>query len=193
MARRPRDRSPKRRFILTALLAVIFSSLLVTLMGCQHGRGVTRTMEVTAYCHCGECNGYQWGSSKYLRLDIWNRYVNHGPRRGERYTGQTAGGGRLRTPRPGLFSTDSLDRPWMIPVRILLPWLAFPRKGTIAADTDHYPFGTVMHVPGWGWGVVDDVGGAIKGPRRLDLLHSTHWGANRWGRRSVRVEVYPPR
>jgi 3D (Asp-Asp-Asp) domain-containing protein len=35
-------------------------------------------------------------------------------------------------------------------------------KGTIAADTRYYPYGTVMKIPGYGKGVVEDTGSAIK-------------------------------
>ena len=38
---------------------------------------------------------------------------------------------------------------------------------TIAADTSPYPFGTKMNIPGYGWGVVEDRGGAIKGGAKL--------------------------
>ena len=37
------------------------------------------------------------------------------------------------------------------------------KTGTIAADTSIYPFGTIMYVPGYGYGRVEDVGSAIKG------------------------------
>lgn len=63
------------------------------------------------------------------------------------------------------------------------------RKGTIAADTRLYPFGTVMHVPGYGWGEVHDRGSAIRG-NRLDLFFSSHKKALEWGRRKVTVKVY---
>jgi hypothetical protein len=96
--------------------------------------------------------------------------------------------------QPGLFSGDSLKRPWMIPVRVVFfPWKALPRDGTIAADTEHYPFGTRMYVPGYGWGVVQDRGGAIKGPNRIDLYYPSHGRANKWGRKNVEVRVELPR
>lgn len=63
------------------------------------------------------------------------------------------------------------------------------RKGTIAADTRRYPFGTIMHVPGYGWGVVHDTGRAIKG-NRIDLFFPSHKKALKWGRKKVRVKVY---
>jgi 3D (Asp-Asp-Asp) domain-containing protein len=63
------------------------------------------------------------------------------------------------------------------------------KKGTIAADTSLYPFGTIMHVPGYGWGEVHDKGSAIKG-NRLDLFFSSHKKALEWGRRRVNAKVY---
>jgi 3D (Asp-Asp-Asp) domain-containing protein len=62
-------------------------------------------------------------------------------------------------------------------------------KGTIAADTRHYPFGTRMYVPGYGNGVVHDRGGAITGPGRIDLFFRTHRQAIRWGRRTLTVYI----
>lgn len=160
---------------------------LAFLTSCKHTE--TREMLCTGYCGCGDCNGYTRGRWLFLKLDFWNRYITYGEHRGEKYTGRTAGGGKLRSPEPGLFSLDTLKHPWMIPVRILLPWKILPRDGTIAADRDYYEFGTRMYVPGWGWGVVDDVGGAIQGPDRLDLFFRWHFQANRWGRRHVQVEI----
>jgi 3D (Asp-Asp-Asp) domain-containing protein len=63
------------------------------------------------------------------------------------------------------------------------------KKGTIAADTRRYAFGTIMNVPGYGWGEVHDKGSAIKG-NRLDLFFSSHKKALEWGRRTVKVKVY---
>lgn len=58
--------------------------------------------------------------------------------------------------------------------------------GTIAADPGVFCFGTKLEVPGYGTGVVDDVGGAIKG-RHIDLWFPTHDEARRWGRRWLKV------
>ncbi len=63
------------------------------------------------------------------------------------------------------------------------------RKGTIAADTKYYPYGTIMIVPGYGKGVVEDIGGAIKGPNRLDLYFSTRKKALKWGKQTVKVKI----
>ena len=66
-------------------------------------------------------------------------------------------------------------------------------KGTIAADTRYYPFGTIMHVPGYGYGVVQDRGGDIKGPHRIDLWYPSEREALKWGRRkNVSVTVRKP-
>ncbi|HID97907.1 MAG TPA: hypothetical protein EYP57_06945, partial [Thermodesulfobacteriaceae bacterium] len=145
-------------------------------------------MEATAYCGCGKCCGWERGSWKYLKLNFWNRYVAAGPGKGRRYTGRTAMGTVPREPYPGLFSRDSLIHPWMIPIRVVLfPLLLLPRDGTIAADTRYYPFGTRMKVPGYGWGVVEDRGSAIKGPGRIDLFFSSHRKALEWGRKRLMV------
>ncbi len=61
-------------------------------------------------------------------------------------------------------------------------------KGTIAADTSRYPFGTYMYVPGYGWGVVHDVGGDIKG-NHIDVFFPKHQQALNWGRKNLQVKV----
>ena len=65
------------------------------------------------------------------------------------------------------------------------------KPGTLAADTRYYPFGTVFYIPGYGYGVVEDRGGDIKGRHRLDLYHNTHQEARRWGRKKVQAVVFP--
>ncbi len=66
------------------------------------------------------------------------------------------------------------------------------RPGTIAADTRHYPFGTVMHIPGYGYGRVEDRGSAIQG-NHIDLFFKKHKQAVRWGRKTVPVKIWVPR
>jgi len=149
-------------------------------------------MEATAYCGCGECCGWERGSRNFLKLDFWNRYVSAGKRKGKPYDGKTASVTKPHEPRPGLISRDSLERPWRIPFRLVVPPYQFSKAGTIAADTRYHPFGTKMYVPGYGWGVVEDRGGAIKGPDRIDLYMKSHKKALGWGRERVPVSVYPP-
>jgi 3D (Asp-Asp-Asp) domain-containing protein len=62
--------------------------------------------------------------------------------------------------------------------------------GVIAADTRFYAYGTIMYVPGYGWGEVHDTGMAIKGQNRIDLFFSSHKKAMEWGRRTLKVKVY---
>ena len=163
--------------------------MLLMICGCAKPQ-VGRRMEVTAYCGCSACCQWERGHWQYLKLDFWNRYVSKGPRQGDAYTGKTASGTIPREPRSGLFSTDSLKHPWMIPVRlVLLPWYLRSRDGTVAADTRHYPFGTRMVIPGYGIGRVEDRGAAIKGQNRLDVYFDSHAEALRWGRRQVYVRL----
>ena len=151
---------------------------------------VSRPMVATGYCGCGQCCEWERGSWKYLKLDFWNKYISDGQNKGRPYSGRTASGTKPREPGPGLFSMDSLIHPWMIPIRIIFfPWLLLPHDGTIAADTKYYPFGTRMHVPRYGWGRVEDRGGAIKGPDRIDLFFKCHGDALEWGRKKVYVRI----
>jgi len=150
----------------------------------------TRPMEVTAYCGCGECCGWERGSWKFLKLDQWNRYVSQGPSQGRRYDGKTASGTKPREADPGLFSMKSLKKPWTIPTRMpRLPLLVLPEEGTLAADTSIYPVGTKMKIPGYGWGTVEDRGSAIKGPDRIDIYMRSHRKALQWGRQTLPVEI----
>jgi hypothetical protein len=173
------------RFTIFCLLLI----LVVLFFGCA-GKQIVRQMETTAYCGCGKCCGWERGSWKCLKLNFWNRYVSTGKRKGHAYTGHTASGTKPHEPHPGLFSVDSVKHPWMIPVRIIFfPWLLMPRAGTIAADTKFYRFGTRMHIPKYGWGVVEDRGQAIKGENRIDLYLRTHRKALEWGRKTVKVRI----
>jgi len=154
---------------------------LVLLLGCCACAGGPKPVRIqtTAYCGCGKCCGWERGSWKFLKLDFWNRYVSHGPNKGRIYSGLTARGTEPHEPNPGLFR-----RPWYI----FFPWLWFPRDGTLAADTRYYPFGTRFYIPGYGYGVVEDRGSAIKGPHRLDLYFDSHERALQWGRKTLEVQ-----
>ena len=63
-------------------------------------------------------------------------------------------------------------------------------QGTIAADRHYYPFGTIMYVPGYGYGRVEDTGSAIQGPARIDLFYGSHRQALEWGRQRVPVKIW---
>lgn len=65
------------------------------------------------------------------------------------------------------------------------------RPGTIAADTNYFPFGTIIQVPGYGYGRVEDRGSDIKG-WHLDLFYRTHGAAKQHGRQKARIKVWFP-
>jgi 3D (Asp-Asp-Asp) domain-containing protein len=62
------------------------------------------------------------------------------------------------------------------------------KKGTIAADTRKYPYGTKMYVPGYGWGEVHDIGTAIKG-EHIDVFFPDVKDARAWGRQQLDVII----
>ncbi|WP_273545609.1 3D domain-containing protein [Paenibacillus caui] len=60
---------------------------------------------------------------------------------------------------------------------------------TIAADLKVFPLGTILYIPGYGYGVVADKGSAIKG-KKLDLYFSTTKQVfKEWGKKKVEVRV----
>ncbi|WP_433946930.1 3D domain-containing protein [Paenibacillus sp. SN-8-1] len=60
---------------------------------------------------------------------------------------------------------------------------------TIAADLKVFPIGTILYIPGYGYGVVADKGSAIKG-KKIDLYFSTTKQVYKeWGKKKVEVQV----
>ncbi|MFD2370338.1 3D domain-containing protein [Brevibacillus sp. GCM10020057] len=60
---------------------------------------------------------------------------------------------------------------------------------TIAADLSIFPIGTVLYIPGYGYGVVADKGGAIRG-HKIDLYFETKQDVfKQWGKKAVDVYV----
>jgi len=60
---------------------------------------------------------------------------------------------------------------------------------TVAADTKLLPIGTLLYIPGYGYGVVADTGSAIKG-KRIDLYFDTIKEVySQWGKRTVKIQV----
>lgn len=60
---------------------------------------------------------------------------------------------------------------------------------TVAADPSVFPIGTILHIPGYGYGVVADTGSAIKG-HKIDLYFDTKQQVfDEWGKRNVTVRV----
>ena len=60
---------------------------------------------------------------------------------------------------------------------------------TVAADLSVFPIGTILFIPEYGYGVVADKGGAIKG-KQSDLYYETVEDVyNKWGKKEVEVYV----
>jgi 3D (Asp-Asp-Asp) domain-containing protein len=60
---------------------------------------------------------------------------------------------------------------------------------TVAADIHVFPIGTILFIPGYGYGVVADIGGAIKG-NELDLYYETVEDVyQKWGKKKLDVYV----
>lgn len=60
---------------------------------------------------------------------------------------------------------------------------------TVAADLNVFPIGTILFIPGYGYGVVADKGGAIKG-NDIDLYYETVEDVyNSWGKKTLEVYV----
>ncbi len=65
------------------------------------------------------------------------------------------------------------------------------RYGTVAADLKKLPIGTIVFIAGFGWGRVEDCGGAIVGDK-LDIWFSDHQAAKKWGRKKTPVKIWLP-
>lgn len=63
------------------------------------------------------------------------------------------------------------------------------KYSTIAADPSVFPIGTMLFIPGYGYGIVADTGSAIKG-KRLDLYFKTVKDVYKeWGRKRLKVYI----
>ncbi len=65
---------------------------------------------------------------------------------------------------------------------------AYATKGVIAVDPSVIPLGTEVYVPGYGYAVAADVGGAING-NKIDLCYDTVSEALAWGRRNITIYI----
>ena len=64
----------------------------------------------------------------------------------------------------------------------------WPSRGTIAVDPEVIPLGSKLYVEGYGEGIAEDTGGAIKG-EIIDLYMEDRNEALSWGRRQVEVRI----
>ncbi|MCJ8331801.1 MAG: 3D domain-containing protein [Lentisphaeria bacterium] len=67
----------------------------------------------------------------------------------------------------------------------------YVQHGTIAADISMHAYGTKMYIPGYGLGVVEDIGGKIKG-KHIDIYFTNHQNALEWGRKTLSVQILKP-
>lgn len=61
--------------------------------------------------------------------------------------------------------------------------------GVIAVDPKVIPLGTLMYVEGYGFGIAEDTGGAIKG-NKIDVCIEDREEAMAWGRKKVKVHIF---
>ena len=62
---------------------------------------------------------------------------------------------------------------------------------TLAVDPDVIPLGSKVYIPGCGWFLAHDTGGAVEG-HIVDRRLESHAEAVQWGRRTLEVIVIPP-
>lgn len=63
-----------------------------------------------------------------------------------------------------------------------------PKHGIIAVDPDFIPYGTRVYIPGYGFAMAGDTGGAIVG-NRIDLFMDDYREAINFGRRNVEMYI----
>lgn len=61
-------------------------------------------------------------------------------------------------------------------------------KGIVAVDPRFIPLGTKLYIPGYGYAIAADTGGAIKGSK-IDLCFDTYREAIRYGRRKIKISI----
>lgn len=65
----------------------------------------------------------------------------------------------------------------------------WPKRRTVAVDPRVITLGSRLWIEGYGPGVAEDTGSAIRG-NRIDVFMETEAEALNWGRRWVRVRIY---
>jgi len=66
------------------------------------------------------------------------------------------------------------------------------KVGTMASDHRYLPVGTIIYVPDYGVGRIEDTGGALKG-YHVDLFFPTRQKALNWGNQKRKIQVWLPR
>lgn len=68
----------------------------------------------------------------------------------------------------------------------------YTAPGIVAVDTRVIPMGSKLYIPGYGWGVAADTGGAIVG-NKIDVWYPSLAQCYQWGVRPVKIKVFPRR
>ena len=66
----------------------------------------------------------------------------------------------------------------------------YTRHGIVAVDPRLIPLGSKLYVPGYGWAIAADTGGAIIG-HRIDIWLPSSGQCYQWGIRPVTIKVFP--
>lgn len=66
--------------------------------------------------------------------------------------------------------------------------LKHPNKKVIAVDPDVIPLGTTVYVPGYGYAIAGDIGGAIDG-QHIDVYFASKNRALQWGVKQITIKV----
>lgn len=61
-------------------------------------------------------------------------------------------------------------------------------KGIIAVDPEVIPLGSIVYIPGYGYMVAMDTGGAIKG-NRIDIYFADRKEAIKFGRQKIKIRI----
>lgn len=66
----------------------------------------------------------------------------------------------------------------------------YTEPGIVAVDPRVIPLGSKLYIPGYGWGIAADTGGAIIG-NKIDVWFPTTAQCFQWGVRPVTIQVFP--
>ncbi len=66
----------------------------------------------------------------------------------------------------------------------------YTAPGIVAVDPRVIPLGSKLYIPGYGWGVAADTGGAILG-NKIDVWFPSTSQCYQWGVRNVTIQVFP--
>lgn len=66
----------------------------------------------------------------------------------------------------------------------------YTQHGIVAVDPRVIPLGSKLYIPGYGWGIAADTGGAIVG-NKIDVWLPSTAACFQWGVRQVKIKVFP--